>query len=326
MNARITATLFLLSAPLIWASSESEIDSVEFAKDIAEFQQIRQKVGLPKHLLKPNAERIGTELDLNDYFEVFETLSIKPDVTLDWVYEFYELGGNPLIYSRSKDQEPFTTPGELVEAVKVEASLGEVEAIWNDFGVKSRKLTEKSGISDPFSGNTANEEAREKLWNELHERLAKHPRREYWNWWRESIIADESPQSYLELAALYLLANQFALRWHSLYNDLEILPSKAALKDCINRYLDERNEEIVHFIEGTTFRETYERDIAERAGKLDPAPHVEFKNDTVEVTLLTFTKWGGFLRKTLVLSKSAPHTLVSETDKIEVVWWCGIIY
>lgn len=315
MNARLAAILLLLVAPLISSAPEPEIDLAAFSADITQYQKIRREVGLPEHLLQPDAKRNGKELDLSQYFQVFETLRLKPGTSLGWVYSFTNLGGNPLLYSRSKHQKPFETSAELVEAVREEAELDHVEAIWEDYRAGHKKLSDEFD-NDPFSPNKEAEAARDRLENDLERRLAQHPRRDYWNWWKESIIADGSAQSYLELAALFLLADQFALRWHSRFNDLEILPSKAAIEDRIGR----------HFWEWEGKKEFIPDDVAARALKLNPSPRVRFADETVEVTLLTFTKWGGFQRKTLVISKTAPHVVKSEADKIEVEWDCGIMY
>ena len=156
--------------------------------------------------MKANAKRNGEELDLNKYFEVFDSLSLKPETALDWVYSFTDLDGTPLLYSRDKAQKPFATSAELVEAVREEAELDHVDAIRLDYSVRSMKLSDEFG-DDPFSYNKEAKDARGKLEKDLDRRLAQHPHREYWHWWREGVIADGSAQSYLELTALFLLAD-----------------------------------------------------------------------------------------------------------------------
>jgi hypothetical protein len=315
MNARLTALLALLLVPLTSIAAEPDIDLDEFAMDVTRFKKVRQDVGLPEHLLKPDAKRTGRELDLNKYFGIFESLRVKPHTALDWVYSYDNLGGRPLLYTRNQNEKPFGTSAEFVKAVRDEAELEHVEAIWESYRAGHKKLSDEFG-DDPFAFNKEADAARDKLENELEQHLARHPRREYWKWWRESIRTDGSPQSYLELAALYLLADQFALRWHSRFNDLEVLPNKAAIKERLGR----------HFWEWEGKKEFIPEEVSAKAMKLDPTPRVRFADNTVEVTLLTFTKWGGFQRKTLVISKTAPYLVKSETDKTEVEWDCGIMY
>jgi len=315
MNARIATLLLLSLAPSVTGAAEPDMDLDAFATKIAQFQKIRQEVGLPEHLLKPEAKRNGKEFTLNKYFEIFKTLRLKPGTRLDWVYSFSDLGGQPLLYIRDESQKPFQTSAELVEAVREEAKLDQIKTIWEDHSVGTKRLFDEFG-DNPFTLDKEADAALEKLDKELIRRLNQYPRREYWHWWRESVIADGSSQSYLELAALFMLADQFALRWHSMFNDLEILPNRTAIQDRLGR----------HFRESEGKKEFIPDEVSAKALKLDPTPKVRFGDKTVEVSLLTFTKWGGFQRKTLVISKTSPHVVKSETDKTEVEWECGIMY
>jgi hypothetical protein len=315
MNTKLSTFLLFSAVALVTNAAEPKMNVEAFVADLVQFQKIRHEFVSVKHLLKKDARRSGKEIDVNQYFKIFDHLRMKPDTVLDWVYNYSDLVGEPLLYARHKSQKPFGTSSELLKSVQKEAELDKVEAITEDYIAKRKKLDKLYG-NDPLTANSEAKAAREELDKDFAQRLSLHPKREYWNWWRESLIADGTEQSYFELAALFLLADQFALYWHANYNDLEILATKKAIKDRLERQYDVVDEE----------KQFIPADVGEEALKLDPTPTIRFVDQNAEVTLLTFTKWGGFQRKTLVFSKAAPHVLKSETDKNEVFWYCNIDY
>lgn len=295
------------------------LDLIEFANDIKKFQTVRKEIKTPEYLLKKDGKRDGKEFDLSIYFDIFDRIRLKSGITLDWVYSYQSLGGSPCLYARKTIDKPYATHSEYLAAIRKEAQLDEVEAIEADYTSKLSKFESAlDSFADPFeaSSDNDNERAIAKLNNDLAKQLAKFPRREYWNWWRESLLTDDSPQAYAELAALYLLAEQFALFWHALYDDLEILPDKAAIQERINRHYYEFDEE----------KKFIPKKIATKALQLDPTPQVKMLEKTVEVKFLTFSKWSGFQRTSIVISKTAPHVIISKNDEPEVFWLCGITY
>lgn len=291
------------------------LDLIEFANDIKKFQTVRKEIKTPEYLLKKDGKRDGKEFDLSIYFDIFDRIRLKPGITLDWAYSYQSLGGSPSLYARKTIDKPYSTHSEYLAAIRKEAQLDEVEAIQKVHRNEMEKLGEYR-LPDMLETNPEKRRAIAKLENDLAKQLAKFPRREYWNWWRESLLTDDSPQAYAELAALYLLAEQFALYWHALYDDLEILPDKAAVQERINRHYYEFNEE----------KRFIPKKIATKALQLDPTPQVKMLEKTVEVKFLTFSKWSGFQRTSIVISKTAPHLVISENDVPEVFWLCGITY
>lgn len=71
---------------------------------------------IPDHLLAYDAVKTGEEFDVNRFFSVLDHLSVKPGYTLDWVYFYEGIGGEPLLYARPVDQPPYRTAAEYGEA------------------------------------------------------------------------------------------------------------------------------------------------------------------------------------------------------------------
>ena len=41
-----------------------------------------------------------------------------------------------------------------------------------------------------------------------------------------------------------------------------------------------------------------------------PGPAEEIKNDRVTVSVVVFTNWGGFIRRTYTINRASPHTIL----------------
>jgi len=55
--------------------------------------------------------------------------------------------------------------------------------------------------------------------------------------------------------------------------------------------------------------------VKQKARKLDFSPVIEFKDDTVIVKVVTFTRWGGFIQKSYTISREFPHRIINEKSK-----------
>lgn len=55
----------------------------------------------------PKCEQGQFEFDVNDYFSVFDHLSMEPGFTLDYVYLRDLAGARPVVYARKINEEPF---------------------------------------------------------------------------------------------------------------------------------------------------------------------------------------------------------------------------
>ncbi len=136
-------------------------------------------------------------------------------------------------------------------------------------------------------------------------------------------ISDElrlngSAQSFFEQLVFDWLAGQFYLSWHSKYNDTAIIVTREDVERII-AMLDGAESEGLPF--------TMEQKAAAR--KADVSPRVTWVNDQVaEVSVVIFTKWGGFLRDTKRVSRSYPHKRVMGGSEGEMLveYDCRMMY
>jgi len=76
----------------------------------------------PQYLLVENPEKRGVEFDPNLYFTVLELLSMEPGYTLDYVYSYDNVSGQPYLYARLVDQAPYRNINELTKATGLPAA------------------------------------------------------------------------------------------------------------------------------------------------------------------------------------------------------------
>lgn len=127
------------------------------------------------------------------------------------------------------------------------------------------------------------------------------------------IIIDDSKEGFFEYVVLQIMGGQFFLSWHSLYNDKKII--------CDPLVVDNLVEELEMWDVQALPAETIEK-----AYLLDYEPVIVFHRDTVEVTVMTFSKWGGFVRMTTVVNREYPHTIIDVQRETILGYSCGVTY
>ena len=130
----------------------------------------------------------------------------------------------------------------------------------------------------------------------------------------DKIQAEGTPEGYFELALLRTMGGQFYLYWHSNYNDIQVFCDRGSL------------EATVSLLSETDFGHQLGGEDRRKAVRLNPQPMVEFGDDEVKVSILTFTKWGGFFRRTLTLSLGYPHELLDDEWEELVPYECGVMF
>jgi hypothetical protein len=55
-------------------------------------------------------------------------------------------------------------------------------------------------------------------------------------------------------------------------------------------------------------------------------PLVKLTDTAVTVEIVTFTKWGGFFRKTYTISRAFPHEIMDAQGENIVPYDCGILF
>ena len=131
---------------------------------------------------------------------------------------------------------------------------------------------------------------------------------------RDQLEIEDVEQGYFEYVVMDIMANQFYLVWHANYNDLQIICDK----NVANAIVDDTNAHDfgAHF------------DLAQQAqvrALTNVEPVVIFTDDSAIVEVVTFTKWGGFFKRTYTISMSFPHE-VDVKDENLVEYDCGIMF
>jgi hypothetical protein len=128
------------------------------------------------------------------------------------------------------------------------------------------------------------------------------------------IQTDGTLESYFQFIVLSFMGDQFYQFWHSNYNDSQIVCEKIDVND------------IVSSLDGNFgYRISIPSRI--RAALLENVgPAVNIGTQSVQVKLVTFTRWGGFFEETYFLSKSPPHTIQDVQEKNLVPYDCGVMF
>lgn len=129
------------------------------------------------------------------------------------------------------------------------------------------------------------------------------------------VQVEDSPEGFLQYAILASTAEQFYLHWHANYNDLQIVCNQKAVRN------------IVKAIQRGDYGQTLTAESRKQALNIqDVEPTVTITDQTVEVRLVTFTKWGGFYRATYIFDRSFPHIIQDARQEPLAPYNCGIVF
>lgn len=289
------------SRTAVQATPESDVElGVRLQKTINTLKALQRGHGFPKHLLKENAVKRGDELDVQQYFTVLKHISMEKGYVLDYVYDYRELGGEPVLYARKTTQPPYLTMSEFKDAIRKRAHLDEVEVIQ----AERRALFEKTGPDA--------EQARDEADGELQRRLNAIPDREYWDYYLEHVLIDGTKEGYLQYILLYQLGGQFYLFWHACCNDNRIITDKSQL------------ETILSTVRSSPF--TSLEVLRAKAQQIDYSPRVDIVGQKAMVSFVTFSKWGGFIRQCYTISTQSPHKVLGRTWEVLAEYDCATVY
>jgi hypothetical protein len=131
------------------------------------------------------------------------------------------------------------------------------------------------------------------------------------------IRIDGTPEGFFEYVVFQIMGGQFYLAWHANYDDAMIICEPAGV------------DKVIHELEyGHTLEEGYRipPDFEQEARKLDFTPYIEVSGDEVTVSLVIFSKWGGFTRIDSVINREYPHKIIRiEMEKL-LEYDCGITF
>ncbi len=131
----------------------------------------------------------------------------------------------------------------------------------------------------------------------------------------DHVQVDDTPEGYLQYALLASTAEQFYLFWHANYNDQEIVCSRDALKDIVRSLRDEEFGYPITAVEK-----------AQALAIQSIEPVVTLGDETVTVQMVTFTRWGGFYRMTLIIDRSFPHFILDAQQEQLAPYNCGVSF
>lgn len=129
------------------------------------------------------------------------------------------------------------------------------------------------------------------------------------------VSPQDNPEGYLEYAVFAQSANQFYLDWHANYNDWTVLCGP---------------DDIEAVIQSVSARQDFGRPMTDgqkQAARAipDQQPTVVLTGPTATVSMLVFTKWGGFYRRTTTINRD-DHSIVDKHDTSVVEYDCGVAF
>lgn len=130
----------------------------------------------------------------------------------------------------------------------------------------------------------------------------------------DHVQAADTPEGYFQYVLLAIMGNQFYLNWHANYNDSQLICDQAAVLATVAS---------TDHISGTPMP-LLDRMKARFLKGIQP--QVQIGDQTVEVSLVTFTQWGGFYRQIYSLQRASPHTIL-DVQKVNILHYdCGVMF
>jgi hypothetical protein len=128
--------------------------------------------------------------------------------------------------------------------------------------------------------------------------------------YRERIVIEDTPEGYMQMVVLDVMAEQFYLFWHSNVNDWEIVCNEEMLETLLD---PER-----------PFGDLMPDEVRTQARGLDLTPTVEIGEDTARVQVIMFTQWQGFLRVTTTIDRAYPREVYESGNERLVEYDSGV--
>ncbi len=128
----------------------------------------------------------------------------------------------------------------------------------------------------------------------------------------DRIVTDDTPEGVVQLVVLDVMAEQFYLHWHAGYNDSRIICDEETLDTLLTADND--------------FGQPIPEDVQSQAADLDVAPVVTLDDETAQVRVLIFTKWGGFYETLFTISRDYPRAVYEWESKVLVPYDCGVMF
>jgi hypothetical protein len=125
-------------------------------------------------------------------------------------------------------------------------------------------------------------------------------------------VIDDTPEGYVQMVVLDVMGAQFYLHWHAGYNDFQVICDG----DMLDTLLASNDE----------FGIPISDDVQQQARLLDVTPTVKLDEDVAHVEFTGFTKWGGFYRATLTVSRDSPREVYDGSAENVIEYDCGVMF
>ncbi len=191
-----------------------------------------------------------------------------------------------------------------------------LDRLWMEFGYSLDYVYDYAGIGGApvLYARPADQPAYRNYAEYLAADAAKSPE-EREDFYLRHVQTDGTAESFFQLALLCIQGEQFYQFWHAAYNDDGIVCDQEAA----NASLDE--------LRGWVGEDeaTIEGLLSDLAG-YDLAPVVTMDEEMVKVEVVVFTKWGGFLQRSMTVKREFPHEILAEGEEVLVAYDCGIMF
>ena len=119
----------------------------------------------------------------------------------------------------------------------------------------------------------------------------------------EKLQVEDSPEGFFQLIVLRLLGDRFYLFWHEFYNEVVLVCSKQGWEILL------QNEKQ----RGEPYTPPPPEFIA-AAEKLDFTPHIQIRDEQVEVNVMTYSPFGGLNLHSFAISRPYPHRILTHSQ------------
>ena len=128
----------------------------------------------------------------------------------------------------------------------------------------------------------------------------------------DDIRTDDTAEGYFQLVVLYLMGDQFFHMWHDGYHDERIVCSSSGLEDAFKSTGSDPSHRITE-------------DKRQAISAMSIVPRVNIQSDVVSVSIVVFSKFFGFQRRSYTILRRPPHAVVNEQRKLLVNYQCGYV-
>jgi len=297
-----TASLFCINILILQAQT-----NIDFIEKVQQYQKsVRLMRGESGEVIDPKT------FSINQYMNLFCNLQKDTDIVFNVKYYDTFSAGRPYIYTGNKKfdldkylyQEAVKSSSYSVYtgiALKEGARIKLPKLILNSERSEYMKLHNDTMIVDEEYYTRFTTDKLYKFLNDSTNRACTH------------IQPEESEEGYLQYLFFYLMGEQFALKWHALYNEKSIISSIEQIKQFVKEY------------RGNKMFETSNKELR-KILKVNATTAIRFDSDNCIVTWYEIETHNGIYERTYKISRVAPYQVKQIKEKELVTIGMNFIY